>query len=75
MRSHNSKASGCPLSHGKADGWLQETQRKRRWHQRKGTVSHMVVMAIAHLADGMEPMEMDPLKDQDEPVELDPPLA
>lgn len=54
---------------------MQELQRKKRKRQRRGTITRMVAMAIAHVADGVEHMEVDPPEDQEEPVEMDPPPA
>ena len=73
--SHSSKASGCPRLRGKAERRLQERRRKRRQRRRGGTISRMVAMAVAHVADGVEPMEVDPPEDQEEPMEVDPPPA
>ena len=61
--------------HGRAETWLQEPRRKRRRCQRGGTISNMVAMAIAHVADGVEPMEVDPPEGYEEPMEVDPPPA
>ena len=55
--------------------WLQEPWRKRRRCKRGGTISRMVAMAVTHMADGVEPLEVDPPEDQEEPMEVDPPPA
>lgn len=74
-RSHSCKASGCLHLHGKADRWLQEMWRKRRQHQSGDTISCIVVMAIADVVDGVEPMEVNPPKDQEKLLEVDSPPA
>lgn len=74
-RTHSSEASGCPRLRGKAERWLQEGWRKRRKRGRGDTISRMVAVAVAHVADGVEPMEVDPPEDQEEPMEVDPPPA
>lgn len=64
-RSQIIKVAGCPPLRGREGRWLQEPQRTRRKHQRVGTISCMVAMAISHMADGVDPMEVDPPKDQE----------
>ncbi|GAB0183248.1 EF-hand calcium-binding domain-containing protein 6 [Grus japonensis] len=72
-RSQSSKVGGCPPLRGAAEMWLQELRRKRRWRQRGDIISRMVVIAIAHVTDGVEPMEVYPPESQEEPMEVDPP--
>ena len=71
-RTHSSEASGCPPLRGQPEKQLREARRKRR-RQRGGTISYAVAMAIAYVADGVEPMEVDPPPDEEEPMEVDPP--
>ena len=52
---------------GREERGLQELQRKRRQRQRWGM--------IAHMADGVEPMEADAPEDQEKSMEVDPPLT
>lgn len=49
----------------------QEARRKRR--QRGCTISYAAAMAMARVADDVEPMEVDPPPDEEEPMEVDPP--
>jgi len=69
------QASGCPPWRGAAETWLQEQWRKRRQHQRCGTISCMIAMAIARVAGDVEPMEVDPPEGEEKPVEMDSPPA
>lgn len=72
-KSQRSKAGGCPPLCGAAETWLQEPWRKMRQHQTGDTISRMVAMSITHVADGVEPVEVDPPEDQEELMEVDPP--
>ncbi|KAK4817723.1 hypothetical protein QYF61_026413 [Mycteria americana] len=57
-RSHSSKAGGCPPPSRREQRWLQEPWTKRKWCQGGGTISCVVATAVAHAADGVEPMEV-----------------
>jgi len=70
-KTHSSKVKRCPRLHGHPDKQQQEVHRKRQ-RQRGGTITSMAVMAVAHVAGGVEPMEVDPPEGEEEPMEVDP---
>lgn len=69
MKAQRREASGRSPLCGRPQEELQEARRKRL-RQRGGTISYAVLF---HVADGAEPMEVDPPEDEEEPMEVDPP--